>query len=215
MSMPTLANGQGGASVRAAINAALAELYSSLFSNDLVSGNWYPSHPLVTTTTTSTTTLNVVYFTPLWIPHPCSIAALAAEVTTAVASSNFQLGVYGKHATTKNADGACLGNTTSLSGAATGVLSQTLATPIVISTPGWYWLGVNTDTSGIAFRGTNNAGPLVTGLIGSSNVNNVVKSVPGQTSWSTAMTFGTWGTIGTLNEQSSATRTIFGGWKPS
>src|SRR6185369_15939185 len=97
MAMNLITNAEGGLAARNAINANFSELYASLFSNPLVSGNWYLSHPLVQVTTTSTTTLNVVYFTPLWILHLCSIAALGAEVTTAVASSNFQLGIYGRH----------------------------------------------------------------------------------------------------------------------
>jgi len=174
-----------------------------------VSGNWYPADFGLSVSSGTAYAANTIYFAPLVIYQDVTITDLAAEITTAVAASNFQLAIYAMDATTKRPTGAALTSTSNMSGAATTSVGSTLASPVVLAA-GLWWAAVNSD-SAIGLRTVAQSQGWIASLVGSATLGNIAKSAPGVLGYRVAQTFGTWPTVSPagLTENTAVTSYVF------
>lgn len=134
---------------------------------------------------------NSLRLLPFILLNTITISDLQARVTTAVASSNFQLAIYGSDADGIPA-GAVLANTGNMSGASAAAVQGAISQGNIQLAPGLYWMGVNTD-SAIALQTISSSYVLASGLIGSATPANLAG---GNTSvsliYAITATLGTW-----------------------
>lgn len=153
-------------------------------------GNWFHAY---TGSIQSGTALpaNSIRLLPFVLLKTITISDLQARVTTAVAASNFQLGIYGSNSDGLPA-GAVLANTGNMSGAAAAAVQGAISQGNVQLTPGLYWMAINADAA-VAVQTALSAYVLAGALVGSATPANLVG---GNTSvslaWAIAATLGTW-----------------------
>jgi hypothetical protein len=228
MTQTTVTNGMSGLDARNAINGNFTELYGPASTDQYIrrnqqlfrtligvtytSGNWYPADLGLTMSTSTAMSTNQIFFMPLMIYFDVTITDIACEVTTAVASSNFQMAIYTSDATTKRPTGAALANTASLSGATAQTVSYTFGSPVAL-TAGLYWVAVNSD-SALAFRTMAATQAWTAGIIGSSILTNVLSANP-RIWFQLAQTFGTWPSVtpAGLTENNTAYRGLVAAFK--
>lgn len=194
--------GQDGGNI---INANFTELYGR--SLGYVPGNWiYPYEGIAPSSGTAGVT-GTSYWMPIRVRQPCTINALAARVTTVIASSNFQLAIYANSPATGRPTGSALGSTASISGATAVVVSGSLTANATIQA-GIYWVAVNADTSGIAFSAIS-AGSEINSIVGTPTLANAISSTTAASSILTlSLTYGSWPdvTSSTFTESPSNSR---------
>lgn len=176
-----------------------------------VSGSWYPADYGLSVATSATANAGTIYFAPLVIYQDVTITDLAAEITTGVAASNFQLAIYAMDATTKRPIGAALATTPSMSAVTAAVVSSAI-TPVLLPA-GLYWIGVNTDVSGVVYRAIAPGQGWANAYVGSATVANVLRSTVGNLFFVLSQTFGTWPTVTTVTETSNTTRSIVAAYR--
>lgn len=153
-------------------------------------GNWYHAFG-GSIQSGSALPANSIRLLPFVLLKTITISDLQARVTTAVAASNFQLGIYGSNSDGIPA-GAVLANTGNMSGAAATAVQGAISQGNVQLTPGLYWMAINADAA-IAVQTALSAYVLAGALVGSATPANLVG---GNTSvslaWAIAATLGTW-----------------------
>lgn len=164
-----------------------------------VSGNWYPADYGLSLGAGAAMVVNTIYFAPLVIYQDVTTTALMAEVSTAIAASNFQLAIYAMDPTSKLPIGAALTSTSSMSSATATQVSSILGAPLSLPA-GQYWAAVNTDTGGVGLRALASAQSWVASYAGSATMSHVISSNPGRLYYTLAQAFGTWPTVVTVTE---------------
>lgn len=164
-----------------------------------VSGNWYPADYGLSLGAGAAMAVNTIYFAPLVIYQDITITALMAEVSAAIAASNFQLAIYAMDPTTKLPIGAPLTTTASMSAATATQVSSTLGSALALPAA-QYWAAVNTDTASVGLRALASAQSWVASYAGSATMSHVISSNPGRLYYTLAQTFGTWPTVVTVTE---------------
>lgn len=115
---------------------------------------------------TVTAVLNTAYATPLWLAAPGTVTRIACEMTTVQTSSLVRLGIYADDG--NGAPGSLLVDAGTVDGSQSGMQEATLGTPLLLASPGLYWLaGVVQGVAGtIVLRsaaGTSIAGSTAVG----------------------------------------------------
>lgn len=164
-------------------------------------GNWIqPIEGAYVETGTTIGNPNGFYFIPFYVQRGITISDLGARVTTAVASSSFQLCIYASRPT-DFLPGVKLASTGDMSGATVATISAVLTESTVSLDPFTvYWFGVNCNVAGIAFMASSVLTGVYTSLIGSSSITNMLNAVP-----NSSMVVTSNATYGTYPDLTSAT----------
>lgn len=190
--------GNNAAAARTALSAAASGANSDLTSlsgltaalpNQMpgyVSGLWYPTVE-VQAAGVNSTAANYIYAYPFRIWATVTIKAVAARVTTAATSGNFQLAIYANNPATNKPTGAALISTTNMSSGSTGTVSFTLGSTVTL-TPGIYWAGTNSDNSTVVYTSPSTIDVPI-GFVNLSSANANAKG------YYTAQTIGTWPSV--------------------
>lgn len=118
---------------------------------DYASGRWYATINARLGGATNLSTLNIVLY-PFEVRAQVTISDLAARVTTAAASQNFQLGIYAADSITGEPTGTALGTTGNISAAATGMVSGALGANVTLLPNRIYYIGGQASNSSPAFQ---------------------------------------------------------------
>lgn len=176
----------------------------TFISDGYVSTHWYPADYGLSVQAGTTLGVNTIIFSPFVIYADVTITDLMAEVTTAVAASNFQIAIYASDPTTKLPIGAALTSTANMSAATTTTVSSTLASPVTLLA-GLYWSAINNDTSAIGFRTGSASQAWASAYVGATTMARAMSANPGRLYYTLAQTFGTWPTVVTVTEASTST----------
>jgi hypothetical protein len=170
----TIANAEGGSSVRAKLNA----LINGQQHNGFVAGNWYSCGVGVLGTGAAPGT-GVMVLYPFILEQAVTISNLGARVTILSAAGNFHMGIYAADPVTKQPTGLPVATTgtgaTGLSTAATGTITGAPSGGNVALQPGLYWTALICDNATAAFTSYGTAGnQYIANLIGSSAIASVL-----------------------------------------
>lgn len=157
----------------------------------LIAGNFYPAFPSVMSTG-SIVAINSMKLIPLVVHQTCTILTLGVLVNTLATGGNCQLALYASNPTTGRPTGTALGNTASISTAATGAATGNMGASVQLTAGTLYWLAINCDNSTNLFispSGTMNA---FAWLVGSVNFTDVISATTAAETLVVAQTFGTW-----------------------
>lgn len=135
-----------------------------------------------------------IYLQPVYIPVATTIASISANLKIAVASSNVQFAIYAQDPMVLHRPGALLGSTGSASSATASTNIEIALSANAVLAPGWYFVAVNSDITGVAFSAASTAtwgnnlymgADNLAGLFSASTNSHLVNIY-------TASTFGTW-----------------------
>lgn len=162
---------------------------------DYIVNNWYvPSIGL--TGTGIAVTINTARFIPFIPKSPITISSLGVRITT-VGTTNFQLAIYASDPTTLKPTGTPLSTTSSAVNTSATTVTAALGANVSLDPGKLYWLGMNNGDSTATFVTYGAGSTIHSWLVGSSTAANIIVTsgnVP-VNSWSTALTFGTWGDL--------------------
>lgn len=192
---------QGGTSKKATA-AQIAALASggTVTAPKYTSGRWYSVYQTHTSQAGAAPASNTIRAIPFLLSKSVTISDLMARITTAAAGGNMQLAIYASDSAGKPT-GNALATTASISMAATGPGSATLATPVTLPS-GLYWAMVAQDnTTGVVHAPGMN--PLL-GLYGSTSPSTIASAGP-PNQMVINQTFGTWPDFTSLTMSESTT----------
>ena len=136
-----------------------------------VAGRWYRPFPAATSGSVSPTA-NQLTALPFVLTKDVTISDLGIRLTTGQSSSHIVLAIYSNNSATHMPD-TLLGQTSALSSTSSGVnLSETLATPIVL-TAGVYWMAILTDNSSLSVSGMSTTEAQLAWLLGIPSGGNI------------------------------------------
>lgn len=138
----------------------------------------------------STSVLGTIYLQPFVVNRSITVDQLGVRVSTAQASSQFQLAIYGS--VDGLPSGTALGSTGSLSSAAVTTVSGAV-TPFNLTAGQIYWAASNVDVSGVVFQNIAGANSYFSSILGTSSLSEV-SGASTVTAWNRtrAQAFGTW-----------------------
>jgi hypothetical protein len=109
-----------------------------------ISGNYRVLNSIGPSATSIAVTANRQMFIPIVVSQPTTINQLGLNVTAAIASSTFSVGIYGDNGGSggNQPSGSLLASSSSLSGAATGYIFGSLSSAFTLQPNTIYWLSV-------------------------------------------------------------------------
>lgn len=137
-----------------------------------VAGRWY--NPIrASVVGGASLAASTARFLPFFLPKPVTISDLGVRVTTAVAASNVRAAIYAAHSSAHLPTGLPLAQTGDLSAAVADVVSAAITGGNVALAPGWYWMAVVADTTGIGLQTAAVAQAWTANAIGSATLANI------------------------------------------
>jgi hypothetical protein len=191
------------AAARSAIGAAAVGGGSLVYAV----GNWITPQ-IGNPATGGATTANRLYLTGFEVKRACTISDLGVQVTTGVASSSLQLGVYAASSSTGLPTGLPLGTTGNITSTTAQSVSGSVSTQFTLQPGIIYWIGVNQDAA-ITIRSIG-ASSFAGSTIGSATLNEVLG--PSLARVVSSQTFGTWpdlSSVATTSSSGEVNRTPF------
>jgi hypothetical protein len=153
--------------------------------------------PGVTLATGAALTSGSIRAIPLWVHRPITISELYARVTTADAAGNCQLAIANdagrKPGTTLGSSG-----NVSLNVTAPANITGTLSAAVTITSPGRYWLMINSNSTTAVYVGCSAANTGLFHDVGADTLAEIFPGVSTHNYMSAAQTFGTWGDLSGL-----------------
>ncbi|MEH1955931.1 hypothetical protein [Nostoc sp.] len=178
-----------------------------------ISNKYYTSTPLTDgfAAVSASTTLNTITYFPFRIPRYFRMVDGSLNVTTAVTSSLFRIGIYTTNSTSFLPDTLVDGIATSssdLSGGTTGFRTTAWFSALYMY-PGWYWLAIASNAS-ISFTGETSY-PAYNYFMGSDTLSTTAISYGyrNPSTWVAGSTFNTTAVIDSLTTFATGAPTLF------
>lgn len=147
-----------------------------------------------TSATGNTLTAGRIYLKPVYVPVAITLSTLIANLKTAVGSSNVQFGIYAQDPTVPHRPGDLMGSTGSSSSASANTNIEIALSANAELAAGWYFVGVNSDTNGVAFSAVATTGWDINQFSGADSLANLFSATTNSHSlgFYTASSFNTW-----------------------
>ncbi|MGV0102146.1 hypothetical protein NSTCB13_00654 [Nostoc sp. DSM 114160] len=178
-----------------------------------LSGKYYINTPLTDgfSAVSAASIVNTVTYFPFRIPRYFRMSNASVNVTTAVTSSLFRIGIYTNDNTTflpKTLVDGIATSPSDLSGGTTGLKPSTWASPLYMY-PGWYWLAISSSAS-LAFTGET-AYPAYNYFIGSDTqtISTFTYGYRNPLTWVAGSSFPTDAVVDTLTSFTAGAPTLF------
>jgi len=101
--------------------------------------------PMLGSTSTFAMSANTLYLSPYRLDAGMTLAALTTYITSGAAGGNLAIGVWAM--AVDGSPGTLLGSTTGVSTTSTGIVRGTVSQSNVHLSPGWYWVGLLSDST--------------------------------------------------------------------
>lgn len=135
-----------------------------------------------------------IYLRPVYISTPTTIASISGNLKTGVGSSNLQFAIYAQDPLVLHRPGALLGSTGSAASTTSNTNIEAALSANAALDPGWYFIGVNSDTNGLAFSAPSTPTWDLNMYMGADSLAGLFSAATNShiVSVYTASTFGTW-----------------------